>query len=58
MIGIIGAMAQEVALLASMINSPEKRIIAGVEFIQGELQGHQVVLLRSGKGNHYDPDCL
>ncbi|PWD87530.1 5'-methylthioadenosine/S-adenosylhomocysteine nucleosidase [Ignatzschineria cameli] len=70
MIGIIGAMAQEVSLLASMINNPQKQIIAGVEFIQGELQGHQVVLLRSGVGKvqaamattllheHYKPSLI
>lgn len=50
MIGIIGAMEQEVSLLASMIKSPKEENIAGVRFILGELKGEEVVLLRSGVG--------
>ncbi len=49
-IGIIGAMKQEVALIASLIQNQQERTIAGVHFISGELQGHSVVLLRSGVG--------
>lgn len=50
MIGIIGAMEQEVTLLATMINQPQVRTIAGIRFIEGTLEGRQVVLLRSGVG--------
>ncbi|WP_034855520.1 5'-methylthioadenosine/adenosylhomocysteine nucleosidase [Ignatzschineria larvae DSM 13226] len=49
-IGIIGAMKQEVALMASLIKNRKEQTIAGVHFISGELQGHSVVLLRSGVG--------
>ncbi len=50
MIGIIGAMEQEVTLLAKMITSQEIETIAGVRFIKGILRGQEVVLLRSGIG--------
>ncbi len=50
MIGIIGAMAQEVALIASKIEEKEQRVIAGVEFTKGILSGKEVVLLQSGVG--------
>ncbi|WP_270049361.1 5'-methylthioadenosine/adenosylhomocysteine nucleosidase [Ignatzschineria rhizosphaerae] len=50
MIGIIGAMEQEVTLLASMIKNPKEKHIAGVRFIKGTLEGREVVLLRSGVG--------
>lgn len=50
MIGIIGAMEQEVTLLASMITNPQEAQIAGVRFIQGSLENQSVVLLRSGVG--------
>ncbi len=50
MIGIIGAMEQEVTLLASMITNPQETQIAGVRFIQGSLENQSVVLLRSGVG--------
>lgn len=49
-IGIIGAMEQEVSLLASMIENAVEKNIAGVRFIQGNLAGQSVVLLRSGVG--------
>lgn len=50
MIGIIGAMEQEVTLLASMIKNTKETTIAGVRFIQGSLENQPVVLLRSGVG--------
>lgn len=50
MIGIIGAMEQEVTLLASMITNPQETQIAGIRFIQGSLENQSVVLLRSGVG--------
>lgn len=50
MIGIIGAMEQEVTLLASMIENAEETNIAGVRFIKGQLKDQNVVLLRSGVG--------
>jgi adenosylhomocysteine nucleosidase len=50
-IGIIGAMDQEVAQLREQL-SPQDQMVrdAGVEFYQGELNGHQVILLKSGIG--------
>lgn len=50
MIGIIGAMEQEITPLAQMIQNPKYQSVAGVNFIEGELEGHFVVLLRSGVG--------
>ena len=49
-IGIIGAMEQEVSLLASMIEQAEEKNIAGIRFIKGHLAGQSIVLLRSGVG--------
>lgn len=50
MIGIIGAMEQEITLLAQMIQNPISKTIAGVHFMKGDLKGKAVVLLRSGVG--------
>lgn len=50
MIGIIGAMEQEITPLAHLIQNPIHKSIAGVAFIEGQLNGHSVVLLRSGVG--------
>lgn len=50
MIGIIGAMEQEVTLLASLIKEAKETNIAGIRFIQGTLENQPIVLLRSGVG--------
>ncbi len=49
-IGIIGAMDEEVRILKEKMNNVEKSVIAGCEFYQGELNGRQVILTKSGIG--------
>ncbi|MFG6137151.1 MULTISPECIES: 5'-methylthioadenosine/S-adenosylhomocysteine nucleosidase [Halomonas] len=49
-IGIIGAMAQEVARLADMLEDRETRTHVGSTFHQGRLHGVEVVVLQSGIG--------
>ncbi|GAA5215976.1 5'-methylthioadenosine/S-adenosylhomocysteine nucleosidase [Corallincola platygyrae] len=50
-IGIIGAMDQEVTQLRAQLTPTGDTIKdAGVEFYPGELQGHEVILLKSGIG--------
>ncbi len=63
-------MAQEVALLASLITNKKAKNIAGIEFIEGDLAEQHVVLLKSGVGKvqaavattllheHYQPQCV
>jgi len=50
MIGIIGAMKQEVAILKALIAVQEVKKIMHVEFTVGTLHGKEVVLLESGIG--------
>lgn len=50
MIGIIGAMEEEVSLLRSFMEQSRKESIGNFEFIKGKLEGKDVVLLRSGIG--------
>lgn len=49
-IGIIGAMDEEIAILQNKITEKEETTIAGCLFINGNLDGKQVVLLKSGIG--------
>ncbi|WP_192036875.1 5'-methylthioadenosine/S-adenosylhomocysteine nucleosidase [Halomonas sp. YLGW01] len=49
-IGIIGAMAEEVALLASRLEDRRTREHVGCTFHTGRLQGTEVVILQSGIG--------
>ena len=49
-VGIIGAMASEVALLKEKLNEPQVSCIAGMEFCQGSLGGTDVVVVQSGIG--------
>lgn len=49
-IAIIGAMEEEVALLRKKISNQEQQIIAGCEFTTGNMDGAEVILLRSGIG--------
>ncbi|WP_168014419.1 5'-methylthioadenosine/S-adenosylhomocysteine nucleosidase [Halomonas salinarum] len=49
-IGIIGAMAEEVALLASRLEDSRTRHHVGCTFHTGRLQGVEVVILQSGIG--------
>ncbi|PAU79066.1 5'-methylthioadenosine/S-adenosylhomocysteine nucleosidase [Halomonas salipaludis] len=49
-IGIIGAMAQEVAHLASLLDDSKTRQHVGCTFYTGRLHGVEVVILQSGIG--------
>lgn len=69
-IGIIGAMEQEVEYLRTSMDKVNAQTIAQCEFIQGQLQGHEVILVKSGIGKvnaavattllltHYEPDLV
>ncbi|MDR2796823.1 MAG: 5'-methylthioadenosine/S-adenosylhomocysteine nucleosidase [Treponema sp.] len=50
MIGIIGAMEDEIMLLRSALTNQQVKTIGGFNFFAGELEGKPVVLLRSGVG--------
>ena len=50
MIGIIGAMEEEVKALADMMNGVETATVAGMVFKKGQLKGKDVVVVRSGIG--------
>jgi len=50
MIGIIGAMEDEVSLLRSAMETPHVTKIGEFEFYEGRLEGKSVVLLRCGIG--------
>lgn len=49
-VGIIGAMAQEVAILLAKMAETETTEIAGVKIYQGKIAGVEVALLQSGIG--------
>lgn len=50
MLGIIGAMAQEVEQLKSEMEQPEIITVAGMDFYRGKIGGREVVVVRSGIG--------
>jgi adenosylhomocysteine nucleosidase len=50
MIGIIGAMEEEVGILRSAMENTKSETIVNFEFISGKLEGSEAVLLRSGIG--------
>lgn len=50
MIGIIGAMAQEVAKLKEVMTEVEISTKAGMDFYKGKLEGKDVVVVQSGIG--------
>lgn len=49
-IAIIGAMEEEVAFLREKLTDKTEKTIVGYQFIEGKLNGKEVVLLRSGIG--------
>lgn len=49
-IAIIGAMEEEVSLLREKISNQKQETIAGYEFTTGNMDGAEVILLRSGIG--------
>ncbi|MCI8518027.1 MAG: 5'-methylthioadenosine/adenosylhomocysteine nucleosidase [Hungatella sp.] len=50
MIGIIGAMSQEVAKLKAVMSGVEVENRAGMEFFKGTINGKEIVVVRSGIG--------
>lgn len=70
MIGIIGAMEDEVSLLRDVLETPHLTTIGEFEFYEGKLEGRDVVLLRCGIGkvaaavgcalliHTFKPDCV
>lgn len=50
MLGIIGAMSQEVANLKEAMSGVTVQRAAGMDFYQGKLKGKEVVVVRSGIG--------
>ena len=50
MIGIIGAMANETKKLYEMMTDTEVKVIAGMNFQKGKLQGKDVVVVQCGVG--------
>ena len=50
MIGIIGAMEEEVILLRSYIEHSQKLSVGSFEFYYGKLEGRDIILLRCGIG--------
>ena len=49
-IGVIGAMDEEVAALKAAIEEPQTAMIAGMEFCKGKLDGTAVVVVQCGVG--------
>ncbi len=70
MIGIIGAMDEEVVLLKDSIDGLRTTKMAGIEFYSGTLEGKDICLVRSGIGKvnaaiattllleHFTPSCV
>ena len=59
MIGIIGAMEEEISKLKEIMNNKEIKTIAGMEFVKGEISKKQVTFrYRQGKccSLHTDTD--
>ncbi len=50
MIGIIGAMEEEVSQIVNMMNDVQQTEIAGMSFNKGNLNGKNLVVVRSGIG--------
>lgn len=50
MLGIIGAMDEEVAKIKEHMEQIEERTIASMNFLKGTVKGHPVVVVRSGIG--------
>ncbi|MCV2402136.1 5'-methylthioadenosine/S-adenosylhomocysteine nucleosidase [Marinomonas sp. C2222] len=49
-IGLIGAMDEEVAVIKSWMSDIQEQSIAGCEFFTGKFEGKDIVLLKSGIG--------
>lgn len=69
-IGIIGAMDEEIIILKEKLKNINTTVIAGCEFYQGQLNGKEVILTKSGIGKvaasiattllleHFKPDSI
>lgn len=69
-VGIIGAMEEEVEILKNNLENRSEKQIAGSKFYLGECAGHEVLLLQSGIGkvnaalgttlliHMFHPDCI
>ena len=49
-IAVIGAMEEEVELLRKAIKSPQTSVIANIEYIEGSIENHEIILVKSGIG--------
>jgi adenosylhomocysteine nucleosidase len=49
-IAVIGAMEEEVELLRKAITSPQTTVIANIEYIEGSIENHEMILVKSGIG--------
>lgn len=50
LVGVIGAMDEEVALIKGWLTDCREEVVAGCEFYLGQLDGRDIVLLKSGIG--------
>ena len=58
MLGIIGAMAEEVEQLKKEMEAPLVTAVAGMDFYKGKLGGKDVVVVRSGVGKVNGAVCV
>ena len=58
MLGIIGAMAEEVEHLKAEMESPQIVSVAGMDFYKGRIGGKDVVVVRSGVGKVNGAVCV
>ena len=57
MIGIIGAMEEEISKLKEIMENKEIKTIAGMEFVKGEISKKQATVVRSGIGKVNAAPC-
>lgn len=57
MLGIIGAMQVEVNALKAVMTDQTSRVISGMEYVQGKLDGHDVVAVVCGEGKVASAVC-
>ena len=58
MLGIIGAMAEEVEQLKREMEQPEIVSVAGMDFYRGRIGGKDTVVVRSGVGKVNGAVCV
>lgn len=57
MLGIIGAMQVEVNTLKDIMTEQKSRVISGMEFVEGKIDGHEVVAVVCGEGKVASAIC-